>query len=244
MPVSSVARARKNFYASEGVPGLPRAPECYHPVMRTVLIADDHQIVRAGFRLLVEGLPEQFRVVAEADDGRSAADAAEQHQPDIALVDVSMPESSGEVAAREILRRSPRTRVIACSMHADAKHVTEMFRAGAVGYVLKSDAPKDLAAALKAVAAGRVFISPNVAGHVVSVATAPSDARAKDPLSAREREVLQLIAEGASTKEIARRLCVSVKTVESHRKNISDKLEIRTVAGLTKYALREGLTTP
>lgn len=212
--------------------------------MRKILIADDHPVVRAGFRLLVEALPGQYQVVAEADDGRAAADAAAIHQPDIALVDVSMPESCGATATQEILRRSPRTRVIACSMHADPKRVTGMFRAGVVGYVLKSDPPQELATALTTVADGGVFISPSVAKHVVSLAIGPNAPGQKEQLTNREREVLQLIAEGASTKEIAARLYLSIKTVETHRKNIMDKLGIHSVAGLTKYALREGLTSP
>ncbi len=212
--------------------------------MWTVLLADDHQVVRSGLRLLLDELGDEFVVAAEAEDGVAAVQAAEKHQPDVALVDFTMPESNGADAARRMLERSPKTKIIALSMHADGRTVNEMLRAGARGYVLKSDSNQELTAALRAVVQGRTYLSPSVAKYVVDRALAPVEEARAIPLSVREREVLQRIAEGASTKEIAASLNVSVKTVETHRKHIMDKLGIHTIAGLTKYALREGLTVP
>lgn len=209
--------------------------------MHSVLVGDDHPVVRAGLRLIIDGLQPEFSVLAEAGDGRSLVEAAAAHRPDLVLVDVTMPDLNGVEATRQILERSPRTRVIAVTMHKSQRQVTEMLRAGARGYLLKGDPPGLVHAALRAVVAGGTFLSPNVSSGVVALALG-REVGAPSQLSPREREVLQLIAEGSSTKAIAIGLGLSVKTVDTHRKHIMKKLAIDSVAGLTKYAIREGLT--
>jgi DNA-binding NarL/FixJ family response regulator len=209
--------------------------------MHSVLIGDDHPVVRAGLRLIVDGLQPEFSVLAEAGDGRSLVEAAAAHRPDLVLVDVTMPDLNGVEATRQILERSSRTRVIAVTMHKSQRQVTEMLRAGAKGYLLKGDPPGLVHAALRAVVAGGTFLSPNVSTGLVALALG-REVGAPSQLSPREREVLQLIAEGSSTKAIAIGLGLSVKTVDTHRKHIMKKLAIDSVAGLTKYAIREGLT--
>lgn len=209
----------------------------------SVLLVDDHQVVRDGLRLLLEA--EGYRVVAEASDGREAVRLASSLTPGVAIMDLSMPELNGIDATRHIVAACPGTRVIALSGHQDDATVVEVFRAGARGYVLKGDAFAELVRALQAVLSGQCFVSPRVAQGVIARALAVSsggEPRARVGLSAREREVVQLVAEGYTTKEIAARLFVSVKTVEAYRKTIMDKLEIRSIAGLTKWAIREGLT--
>lgn len=209
--------------------------------MHSVMVGDDHPVVRAGLRHIVDDLRPEFGVLAEAEDGRALVEAAAVHRPDVVLVDVTMPDLNGVEATRQILERSPRTRVIAVTMHRSQRQVTEMLRAGARGYLLKSDPPGLVHAALRAVVAGGTFLSPNVSGGLVALALGREACEASQ-LSPREREILQRIAEGSSTKDIAVGLGLSVKTVETHRKNIMEKLAIDSVAGLTKYAIREGLT--
>lgn len=209
----------------------------------SVLLVDDHQVVRDGLRLLLES--EGYKVVAEASDGREAVRLASSHAPGVAIMDLSMPELNGVDATRQIVAACPDTRVVALSGHQDDATVVEVFRAGARGYVLKGDAFAELVRALQAVLSGQHYVSPRVAQGVIARALAVSsggEAKARAGLSAREREVVQLVAEGFTTKEIAARLFVSVKTVEAYRKAIMDKLEIRSIAGLTKWAIREGLT--
>ena len=224
----------------------------------SVLIVDDHQIIREGLRSLLEHEAD-IKVVGDASTGRAAVKLAGELWPDVIVMDVGMPDLNGIDATRQINAAFPSPRVIALSMHADRRFATEMLKAGARGYVLKEAAFEELAAAIRAVMDGKVFLSPRVAGVVVDdyvnafrsssgtsghVAGAgpedPSSAFSK--LSTREREVLQLMAEGRSTKEIARDLGVSVKTVETHRRQLMEKLHLYTVAELTKYAVREGLT--
>jgi len=211
-----------------------------------VLIADDHEILRAGLRSLLQGEPD-IEVVGEAADGRSALKLAKQLKPDVIIVDIGMPEMNGIDATRRIVAEVPGVKVLALSMHADRRFVTQMLDVGASGYLLKDCAMEELAFSLKALRENRLYLSPGVAGVVVDsyLKRVAGDAGAGRPgrLSGREREVLQMIAEGQSTAAIAENLSLSVKTIESHRKNIMDKLGIFSVVELTKYAIREGLTS-
>lgn len=210
-----------------------------------ILIADDHKILREGLRSLLETEPE-FAIVAEAQDGLSAISAAKKHKPDIAILDIGMPDLNGIEATRKIRSEMAETKVIALSMHADRRFVMGILEAGANGYLLKDSAFAELILAVTAVAKGKMYLSPSIAETVVKNSLEKLDQNEEGSsvvLSGREREVLQMIAEGKSTKEIALKLFVSTKTVETHRKQIMDKLNIRTVAGLTKYAIREGLTS-
>jgi DNA-binding NarL/FixJ family response regulator len=210
-----------------------------------ILIADDHKILREGLKSLLEKQPE-FAVVAEAQDGLSAISEAKKHKPDIAILDIGMPDLNGIEVTRRIRSEMAETRVIALSMHADRRFVMGILEAGAKGYLLKDSAFAELVTAVTAVAKGKMYLSPSIAETVVKNSLEKLDRKDEGSsvlLSGREREVLQMIAEGKSTKEIALKLFVSTKTVETHRKQIMDKLNIRTVAGLTKYAIREGLTS-
>jgi DNA-binding NarL/FixJ family response regulator len=210
-----------------------------------ILLADDHKLMREGLRILLEKLG-GITVVGEAGNGISAVRMARELKPDLVLMDIAMPDLNGIEATRRIMIESPGVKVIALSMHADKRFVRHMFAAGAAGYVLKGSAFEEVAAAIKKVAAGRIYISPKIADQVlaeyVKQLTKPS-AGAESPLSGREREVLQMLAEGKSSRKIAERLHVSVTTVDTHRKHIMDKLGFRTIAELTKYAVREGLTS-
>jgi len=210
-----------------------------------ILLADDHKLMREGLRMLLEKLG-RMTIVGEADNGVSAVRMARELKPDLVLMDIAMPDLNGIEATRRIMIESPGVNVIALSMHADKRFVRHMFAAGAAGYVLKGSAFEEVAAAIKKVAAGRIYISPKIADQVlaeyVKQLTKPS-AGAESPLSGREREVLQMLAEGKSSRKIAERLHVSVTTVDTHRKHIMDKLGFRTIAELTKYAVREGLTS-
>jgi DNA-binding NarL/FixJ family response regulator len=211
-----------------------------------VLIADDHKIMLAGLRSLLEKQTD-FDVVGEADNGRLAVKMAHEKKPDVVVMDVSMPDLNGIEATTQIIESLPETRVIALSMHSDKRFVMGMLRAGASGYLLKDCASQELANAILQVATGKKYLSPEITGVVLGdilqgkssgeVATATSQ------LSPREREVLQLIAEGWSTKQIASHLYVSVKTIETHRRQIMKKLDLHSIADLTKYAIREGLTS-
>jgi DNA-binding NarL/FixJ family response regulator len=212
-----------------------------------ILIADDHRMVREGLRGLLQGLA-GYQVVAEAQDGDAAVRLCRELQPDVALIDITMPALNGIEATRQILASAPHTQVIVLSMHADRRFVHEALRAGARGYVLKDSAFEELLAALSALRQGRMFLSESINRLVLDefvsgLKTQPAAAPVAGPLSAREREVLQRVAEGESTKEIAHHLGVSVKTVETHRAQVMEKLDLHTVAELTKYAVREGLTS-
>jgi DNA-binding NarL/FixJ family response regulator len=214
---------------------------------KRVLIADDHQLVRAGLRLLIDGLPD-FEVVGEVGDGLEAIEATRTLQPDLALLDISMPRMSGLEAAMAIRTASPATRVIALSMHASEQHFAAALKAGATGYVIKDSAVNELADALRAVVAGNHYVSPRISGTVMQSLgrnLRGEAAGATDPaLSPRQRQVLQLIAEGRNTREIAEQLHLSVKTVETHRAEVMRRLDIHDVAGLTRYAIRAGLVSP
>jgi len=210
-----------------------------------ILLADDHKITRQGLRLLLEKEPD-MEVVAEAEDGRTAVRLVRKLLPDMVIMDVSMPDLNGMEAARQIVDESPDIKIIALSMHSDALFVTEMLRSGAAGYLLKDCAFEEFARAIRTVAAGKTYLSPTISGVVVDDylhRLSKADFSGSGVLSNREREVLQLLAEGKSTKQIALKLHISTKTVETHRRQIMDKLDIHSVAELTKYAIRKGFTS-
>jgi DNA-binding NarL/FixJ family response regulator len=215
--------------------------------MIRVLLADDHTLVRAGIRALLESLPE-IEIVAEASDGRQALELLLAVQPDVALLDISMPSLNGlEVAAR-VATTSPRTRLVILSMHGDPAHVAQALRAGVAGYLLKDAAVDELPVLLRAVTRGETYLSPGISKQVVAGFLQRSQggepgSPADDRLTPRQREILQLIAEGKSSKEIAHLLDISLKTVETHRAQIMDRLDIRDVAGLVRYAVRTGLVS-
>jgi len=205
-----------------------------------LLLADDHQVVRQGLRAMLER--EGFRVVGEAADGREAVRLAAETHPDVAVLDLAMPALNGLDAAREIVRGEDRTRVILLTVHAEEPYVLEALRAGVTGYVLKTQAALDLIQAIREVQRGAVYLSPGVSRAVVEAYRSKSDLPA-DPLTPREREVLQLIAEGKTTKEVAVALGLSVKTADTHRAKLMRKLKIHQTAGLVRYAIRQGLVT-
>ena len=210
-----------------------------------VLIADDHKIVREGLKALIDK-QESMQVVAEADNGLEAVRLARKLQPDVVIMDLGMPQMNGIEATREVTAHDPEIKVIALSMHSDKRFVLQMIKAGASGYLLKDSAFEELITAIKTVVANQSYLSPKITDVVIKdylQTLSKGDVSAFSVLTAREREVLQLLAEGRSTKEIAASLSVSVKTVETHRTQIMDKLNIRSVAELTKYAIREGLTS-
>ncbi len=211
-----------------------------------ILLADDHEIVRQGLRSLIASQPD-IEVVAEASTGREAVRCARRHSPDIIIMDISMPDLNGMDATSLCMEEAPDVKVIALSMHSDSHYVIGMLKAGAKGYLLKEGVFKELIQAIRAAENNQVYLSPKVAGVVVEnyVRKTPSETlTATAKLTVKEREVLQMIAEGRSTRQIANELNVSVKTVEARRKNIMDKLELYSVAELTKYAIKVGLTSP
>jgi DNA-binding NarL/FixJ family response regulator len=203
-----------------------------------IVIADDHRLVRDGLRALLER--EGMEVVGEAASGREVIPLFFGVRPDVLIMDVAMPELNGIDATRQVLAASPLAKVIGLSMNDDRRHVIAMLNAGASAYLLKTSAADELLQAIREVVADRKYVSPAIAGVVLDELAASSAAPA---LTTREREVLQLVAEGLSSKEIACRLNVAVPTVETHRRQIMDKLGLRTIAQLTKYAIREGLTS-
>jgi DNA-binding NarL/FixJ family response regulator len=210
-----------------------------------ILLADDHKLMREGLSSLLKKQA-GIDVVAEAENGRTAVQLTQKFLPDVVVMDISMPDLNGIDATRQIIKQNPRTKVIGLSMHSDKQFVVEMLRAGAVGYMLKDSAFEELTSVIKTVVKNQTYIAPKITGLVLSDYMSPLEA--KEPLvtprlTEREREVLQLLAEGKGTKEIAADLYLSAKTVETHRQHIMDKLDMYTVAELTKYAIREGLTT-
>lgn len=210
-----------------------------------ILLADDHKITRQGLRSLLEKEPD-MEVVAEAEEGRTAVRLANELKPDVVIMDVSMPDLNGMEATRQIVNRLSAVRVIALSMHSDTLFVTEMLKSGVRGYLLKDCAFEELAGAIRSVVEGKTYLSPSISGLVVNGylnrLSTPQTA-GSEVLTDREREILQMIAEGKTTKQIALKLHISVKTVETHRRQIMNKLNIFSVAELTKYAIRKGLTT-
>jgi two-component system, NarL family, response regulator NreC len=206
-----------------------------------VLLADDHPIVRDGLRAILR--EEGFEVIAEASDGHEAVRLSQELEPEIAVLDISMPLLNGIDAAKEILKSAPKTKVVLLTMYTDERYVLASLRAGITAYVLKNKATSSLVQALRAVRKGEIYLSSGVSRTVVDAFLAKDDAPA-DQLSVREREVLQLIAEGKNVKEIASVLGISIKTAESHRTNVMRKLNIHETAGLVRYAIREGLVLP
>lgn len=205
----------------------------------TILLADDHSVVRQGFRRILES-QEDMEIVGEAGNGREAVDLAAKLTPDVVVMDVAMPELNGIEATRRLMENSPRTRVLALSMHKDSVYVREILRAGARGYLLKDAIDADLLAAVRSVARGEGYLSPGVANAVLTDyrqhVTDPIDL-----LTSREREVLQLIAEGKTNKEIASLLNLSVYTVDAHRGRIMEKLNLHSTGELVRFAVRKGL---
>ena len=208
-----------------------------------ILIADDHEVARRGIRSLLED-HDGWEVCGEAKDGREAVDFATQLQPDILLLDIGMPNLNGLDAARQILAASPDARILILTIHDAEQVVREVLAAGARGFVLKSDAGRDLISAVEALQNRRTFFTPKVAQMMLDGYLRPheeSDSSAQTVLTPREREVLQLVAEGKSTKEVASILKLSVKTAETHRTNLMRKLNLHSVADLTLYAVRNGI---
>lgn len=207
----------------------------------SVLLADDHVLVRQGLRSLLDR--EKIQVIAEASDGQEVIRLAEAHHPDVAIMDISMPTLNGIDAARELARSCPKTRVILLTQHEEEQYLHEALESGVRGYVLKSQVVSDLVHAIRQVSRGGFYLSPGVSQAVVEAYRSRSE-RPSDPLSIRERQVLQLIAEGKSTKDVASLLGISVKTAESHRSRLMKKLDIHETASLVRYAVRRGLIQP
>jgi len=209
-----------------------------------VLLADDHTLVRAGIRSLLETI-ENLEVVAESGDGLEAFELIARHRPDVALLDIGMPGMNGIEVARQSVRASPKTKVVILSMYDDKVHVTQAIRAGVAGYLLKGAAVAELPLAIKAVMAGETYLTPKVSRHLVDgfLHDEGSEADPLEGLPRRQREILQLIAEGRSTKEIAGLFEVSVKTIETHRARLMERLDIHDVPGLVRFAIRVGLVS-
>lgn len=216
------------------------------PKVKRAIIADDHRIMREGLRSLLEKTGE-FECIAEADDGYQAVMLATELRPDVVIMDIAMPNLNGIEATRQIKTELPEVEVVVLSMHATRNYVLQVLQAGASAYLLKDSAFEELSTALLAISRGGMYLSPAITktAALANLKGGGSGGLAgqAEQLTKRELQVLQLIAEGRSTKDIAARLALSVKTVETHRKQIMDKLEIRSIAGLTKYCIREGLTT-
>lgn len=213
--------------------------------MIRIILADDHRIFIDGLSGLLERNP-QYRVVGRATDGLEAVALAERLKPDVAILDITMPGLNGIEAARKILEALPGTRILALSMHANGAFIAEALKCGVLGYLLKDSAFEELDAAIRSVSQGHAYLSSSISDIVVQDYIRHlerHDASVFSVLSPREREVLQMLSEGLVTKQISARLGVSVKTVETYRKNIMDKLNIHSIAELTKYAIREGITS-
>ena len=209
-----------------------------------ILLADDHTVMRRGLRLLIESQPE-FSVVAEASDGRQAVQQAEATMPDVAVMDIAMPNLSGIEAAQRIATAQPNTAIVILSMHSDEGYVLRALKVGAKGYLLKDSAEGDLIEAIKAVHQGKTFFSPEISKMLVEDYVREIRTRGAedtyDLLTSREREILQLLAERKSNKEIALALNISVYTIETHRRNLHEKLNLHSLAELILYAVRKGI---
>jgi two-component system response regulator NreC len=206
-----------------------------------IVLADDHVLVRQGLKSLLER--ENFQVMGEASDGQEAVKLIETHHPDIAIMDISMPTLNGIDAARGLSRIAPKTKVILLTQHEEEQYIHEALEAGVKGYVLKNQVANDLIQAIRQVGRGEFYLSPGISRAVMEAFRNKSE-RPADPLTARERQVLQLIAEGKSTKDTASVLGISVKTAESHRMRLMQKLDIHETASLVRYAVRRGLIQP
>jgi len=206
-----------------------------------VLLADDHQIVRDGMKVFLER--EGFKVHAEAQNGQEAVSLALKLQPEVVVLDITMPVLNGLDAAREILRQAPATKAILLSMHDDSKYVLEGLRLGVKGFVTKTHAAEDLLQAIRQAMRGITYVSPELSQAVFEALHAKTDV-GQDPLTPRERQMLQLVAEGKTTKESAELMHISIKTAETHRAHIMEKLNIHETAGLVRYAIRRGLVRP
>ncbi len=209
-----------------------------------IIVADDHKIIREGLRSMLDKV-DGMTVVGDASNGRKAVNLTRKLKPHVVIMDITMPELNGVDAARQILDELPGTKIIALSMHSDRRFVMEMFKAGVSGYLLKDCAFDELSRAIKSVLNNQTYVSPAIAGIVIEdyVGNISNDYIPCNELTNREREVLQLIAEGMTTKEISFQLNVSIKTVETHRRKIMKKLNIHSIAELTKAAIRQGLTS-
>jgi len=212
-----------------------------------IIIVDDHAMMRDGIRSILEQ-SDEFAVVAEAENGREAVELAKKHAPDVVLMDVAMSGLNGMEATRKILASDPQIAVIALSMHSDERYITGMLDAGAMGYLLKTCGANELRSAIAVVVRKKVYITPDLTHVLVDrmhnggKVSSPTGTPPADSLTPREREVIQLIAEGMTSKEIAAQLGTGLKTVETHRTNLIRKLDLHSIAHLTKYAIREGLT--
>lgn len=209
-----------------------------------IVLADNHKIVRDGLRCLFSNVP-GMEVIGETGDGRAVLQLVRELSPNVVVMDISMPNLNGIEATRQITAEYPHVKVIALSMHSHRRFVFEMLKAGASGYLLKDCAFEELAAAIRAVVKGETYLSPRIAGIVVEgfVGSLTVISPVFSLLTAREREVLQLLAEGKTTKQIASQIHVSIKTIETHRQRIMKKLNVKSVAELTKFAIREGLAS-
>lgn len=222
--------------------GIAEAPYADDDTMPTrLLLADDHALVRQGLVAFLES--QGFQIVGEASDGQEALRLATKTQPDVAVLDISMPLLNGVDSARELKKSSPKTKVILLTKHEEDQYVTEALRGGVRGYVLKSQVARDLVCAIQEVCRGSIYLSPSISHAVVDAYLTKREVP-EDPLSARERQVLQLVGEGKSSKEVAVQLGVSVKTAESHRARLMRKLDIHETASLVRYAIRHGLIQP
>jgi len=209
-----------------------------------LLLADDHTLVRAGIRSLLESV-EGVEVIAETGDGRETLELIAKHRPDVALIDIGMPGMNGLEVAQRAAQESPRTRIVILSMHGDENHVNRALRAGVAGYLLKGAAVAELPLALQSVMRGETYLTPKISKHVVDALLRDTEEESTplQSLTERQREILQLIAEGHSTKEIAGILEVSTKTVETHRMRLMERLDIHDVPGLVRFAIRAGLVS-
>lgn len=209
-----------------------------------VVIADDHRIVREGIRILLDN-ESGIEVIAEADNGRNAVQIASEMNPDVVVMDITMPDLNGIEATRQILINNPGIKILALSMHSDRRFIAGIIGAGALGYLLKDCSREELILAIRSVASNHIFMSPQIAGIVVEdyIGQLQTNESGSPMLTEREREVLQLIAEGNTINQMSAKLCLSIKTVDSHRRRIMEKLDLHSIAELTKYAIREGMTS-
>jgi len=209
-----------------------------------VVLADDHVLIRAGLRALLHSL-QNIEVIAEASDGHEAVEVIARHQPDVVIMDIGMPGLNGVDSTRRIVKQFPGTRVVILSMHANEEYVGRALEAGAMGYLLKGAEPAELELVFKAVMRGETYLSPSIAKHLVQdyLSQRKEKTQPLPDLTGRQREVLQLTAEGCSTKDIANKLKLSVKTVDTHRSELMHRLDIHDVAGLVRYAIRTGLVS-